>query len=132
MHFLDLIEDMAPDWHARAVCHPDNGHDPDIWFPLTPPGHPGASDRPARRVVVAPAVALCNTCPVKRQCLDAARANGETSGVWGGVDFEGKTKPPVSACGTESGYLRHRRAKEDACKPCRDAHSKANRARRAA
>ena len=32
--------------------------------------------------------AICARCPVRRQCYDRARANGEESGIWGGVNFE--------------------------------------------
>lgn len=88
MKYLDLIDDMAPEWHARALCHPDHGHDPAIWFPDAPNG----SDPNRRKKAIAPAVQICNTCPVKRQCLDAANTNRETAGVWAGVDFEGATK----------------------------------------
>lgn len=35
-----------------------------------------------------------------------------------------------TACGTEIGYARHRRAGEDPCSPCRQAHSEARRDRK--
>lgn len=33
------------------------------------------------------AIALCQTCEVKAQCLTYAQDNGEQFGVWGGYDF---------------------------------------------
>lgn len=33
------------------------------------------------------------------------------------------------SCGTQSGYVRHARLKEDACRPCKDAHAAYNRGR---
>ena len=38
------------------------------------------------------ATRLCRLCPVKPECLAAARANRERFGVFGGRDF---TKPPT-------------------------------------
>lgn len=32
------------------------------------------------------AKALCDACPVKRQCLETALDNGEYHGIWGGAD----------------------------------------------
>lgn len=38
--------------------------------------------------------AVCATCPVRTRaaCLEAAEARGERFGVWGGVDFETRTR----------------------------------------
>lgn len=33
----------------------------------------------------AEALAVCNTCPVRVECLDWALANGDDEGVWGGM-----------------------------------------------
>lgn len=35
--------------------------------------------------------------------------------------------PPLTGCGTRNGYLAHRRAKEDACQPCKDANASGDR-----
>lgn len=122
MHYLDLIDLVTPDWHGRAACHPDNGHDPELWFPQTPAAPPG--ERPARRVVIAPTIAICKRCPVRAQCLAAAKENGETNGIWGGVDFDKpNTREPINRCGTNAGYMVHLRKKEDACDECKKAHA---------
>lgn len=55
-------------WASQAAC---KGSDPELWFPER-----GDSTRPA--------VAICETCPVKSACLDYALRWNITSGVWGG------------------------------------------------
>lgn len=135
MKFLE--ENQGPAWHAKAACNhgpsrdywPDN-HNPDTWHPNTPPGRPGTTGRPTRSDATAAAIAICNTCPVKQQCFEAAVENNETHGIWGGVDFE-RPSPAVAKCGTSSGYNRHLRDKESACDACLSAHRKATRASRA-
>jgi len=89
VNYLDIIDTLAPQWHAKAACHPENGHWPDIWFPEAR----GSVSRPIR---AADAVNICRQCPVRTECLRTAIENGETSGVWGGVDFEGKSKRRVA------------------------------------
>lgn len=37
-----------------------------------------------------------------------------------------RQRAPVAACGTDSGYYRHRRNGETACEPCRMAHTVAS------
>ena len=59
------------EWQRDAVC---NQTDPEAFFP---------ENIEDRRM----AIAICNTCPVKKKCLDYALANEEEFGVWGGVDF---------------------------------------------
>ncbi len=46
----------------------------------------------AEELRVAYAKAICATCPIRAQCLDYARQNGETEGIWGGVDFDEERK----------------------------------------
>ena len=36
---------------------------------------------------VAVAKAICETCPVRTQCLETALSNREEDGVWGGLTF---------------------------------------------
>ena len=38
------------------------------------------------------AIAGCLVCPVRAACAEFADINGETSGIWGGIDFA-KGKP---------------------------------------
>jgi len=59
------------DWQDRAACRD-----------LTPVGF--YSDELDD---VSAAKRLCLTCPVRRECLDAAVANREPAGVWGGHLF---------------------------------------------
>lgn len=118
MKFLDLIDGAAPAWHAKALCHPDYGHDPEIWFPE---GRGGQT----REAAIERAVAICRQCPVRTNCLADADEHRDNSGVWGGTDFEGAPKLGPAACGTESGYAKHRRLKEPTCAECRKAHATA-------
>jgi WhiB family redox-sensing transcriptional regulator len=58
------------DWQDRAACI---GHDPDLWAD-------GLSSR--RR---AQAIAICNGCPVKAECLEFALEQHAKTGIWGGL-----------------------------------------------
>jgi len=64
---LDLFE--RPAWHRSAACR---GAGPDLFFPER-------GDRPAQ------ALAYCEGCPVRPQCLDSALEVASTPGVWGGT-----------------------------------------------
>ena len=61
-------------WQAYAACI---GHPTRLFFP---------ENVAADSARVARAKAVCATCPVTSQCLDAAYANDERFGVWGGLD----------------------------------------------
>ena len=82
----------------RAACR---DADPDLFF------GPGSEWPKARAVRVAKARAYCLACPIRLACLELARANRETYGVWGAVDFETErdqraaqtTRPDVAASG---------------------------------
>jgi WhiB family redox-sensing transcriptional regulator len=65
---LDLFE--RPDWHRQAAC---KGADPDLFFP----------ERGTRRPVQA--LAYCESCPVRQECLASALKVATTTGVWGGT-----------------------------------------------
>jgi WhiB family redox-sensing transcriptional regulator len=41
----------------------------------------------SRRPLIARAVAVCQECTVRKECFNFAKKNGETFGVWGGIDF---------------------------------------------
>ena len=56
------------DWRSAAACR---GADPALFFPVR--GEP-----------VAPARAVCGSCPVADPCLHDALERGERWGVWGG------------------------------------------------
>lgn len=56
-------------WHSHGSCR---GMDPDLFFPLR-----GEPTRDAK--------AVCTGCPVRSECLEAALAQRERYGIWGGV-----------------------------------------------
>ncbi len=68
---LMRLEDNDFQWHDEAAC---KGLPSDTFF--LPIG--GSPQRKAA------AVAVCNTCPVKKRCLDWAINNHVTHGIWGG------------------------------------------------
>ena len=61
-----------PAWHRQAACR---GVDPDLFFP----------ERGSRRYVEA--LAYCQDCPVRQECLASAFEFGErwTMSIWGGT-----------------------------------------------
>jgi WhiB family redox-sensing transcriptional regulator len=82
----------------------------------------------------------CRRCSVRSECLADALETGDTGFRAGTTPAERrsmrrKTPKPVSPFagpehGTEAGYLRHRRADEDACEWCKGAHAVAEQLRR--
>jgi WhiB family transcriptional regulator, redox-sensing transcriptional regulator len=68
-----MIE-YATDWRAAGACL---AVDPDLFFPVAV--GTAASQDTTR------ALQICDSCPVKRQCLEFAMRNGEVSGIWGGT-----------------------------------------------
>jgi WhiB family redox-sensing transcriptional regulator len=62
----------ARSWLARAACH---GEDPELFF--SPEGERG----PEKAAREARAVAVCDRCPVRLDCLAVAPAHG----VYGGM-----------------------------------------------
>lgn len=83
--YLDILHGQYPDWHAHAACHPNHGHDPELWFP---DAHGGAR----REKLSREAIAICKTCPVKNMCLTTAIVDGEQHGIRGGVDLEARAR----------------------------------------
>ena len=67
---------MSTDWHDAAAC---TGSNADLFFPER-----GADQRPAK--------AICARCPVRLGCLEWAIANGEDSGIWGGMNEDDRRK----------------------------------------
>lgn len=61
------VDDL--DWQERALCAQT---DPEAFFP-----EKGGSSADAKKV--------CASCEVRVECLDAALANDERFGIWGGL-----------------------------------------------
>jgi WhiB family redox-sensing transcriptional regulator len=66
-------------WQNQAACRPTEHHpvDPELFFP-----DPEEMDK------IRAAKALCNQCPVRRTCLEAALENTDTHGIRGGLTEE--------------------------------------------
>lgn len=84
-----------PAWQRQAACkdHPD----PDLWFP----------DLRSQNDREQAAKAICKTCPVAGHCLDYARTEQITFGIWGGQTPEerkARRRGPLRH-GTRSCYL---------------------------
>jgi WhiB family transcriptional regulator, redox-sensing transcriptional regulator len=125
--------DITPQpWMQQAAC---TGKTADLFYPER---HDA--------VEVKYAVAICQACPVREQCLAHAIATGEDHGVWGGLTPgqrwdhahgqapRRKGRPPTMkpiVHGTAAGFHRHYAYGEKACQPCLDAHAEYKRPRRA-
>lgn len=64
------------DWQFEGACR---GKDPEMFF------HPDNERGPRRRNRENAAKAICASCPVIQQCREAALANQEPYGIWGGL-----------------------------------------------
>lgn len=64
---LDVEEELR--WQDRALCAQT---DPEAFFP-----EKGGSTREAKRI--------CQSCPVRAECLEYALAHDERFGIWGGL-----------------------------------------------
>lgn len=76
--------DTEARWQDRAAC---KGMDPVIFF-----GPEHAETVKEKREREDAAKAVCNTCPVKHDCLEYALEAREAYGIWGGLtELERKT-----------------------------------------
>ncbi|MGA4669474.1 WhiB family transcriptional regulator [Propionibacteriaceae bacterium Y1923] len=66
---FSTADDGVLAWQEQALCAQT---DPEAFFP-----EKGGSTREAKKV--------CETCTVKRECLEYALANDERFGIWGGL-----------------------------------------------
>ncbi len=64
------------DWQMEGACR---GLDSSVFY------HPDGERGQARERRIAQAKAVCATCPVIRQCAEAAIKSREPYGVWGGL-----------------------------------------------
>lgn len=84
---------------------------------------------------------ICSTCPVLDECREYGILH-EYQGIWGGLSGRERRrlrsergivvitpeaqafKAEVQACGSNHGYLRHKRDGEEVCWRCQDAHER--------
>lgn len=120
-------------WRKDAAC---KDLPTEWWFDLHPKKQ-GKTGRPLWTEEMKRAIAICQECPVKDECLDWALQN-EDYGIWGGTTPTQRKKlragtgmrlvapeiaVTISPCGTPAGYAAHRRRGEVACQACREAHT---------
>lgn len=67
----------SPSWYLNAACA---GQDPELFFPVSPPGVAFVQVQRAKQV--------CAGCPVRSLCLDTALATCADHGIWGGLTEE--------------------------------------------
>lgn len=63
-----------PEWMAEGHCQ---GADPDAWYP--------ERDDPNAPLHAARARRICESCPVREDCLSHALEHNERDGIWGGT-----------------------------------------------
>jgi len=70
LDYAPILEPPAH-WMEQAAC---TGFDPELWFPTTKDeeGHEAA-------------LAVCNACPVRDECLQMALDLRDMHGIWGGL-----------------------------------------------
>ena len=66
---LSAVVPEPTSWQAEAACH---DADAELFFSL----EEGDQQQ---------ALAICASCPVRRECLEHAIAQGEQYGIWGGT-----------------------------------------------
>lgn len=75
-HARSVLPPKPGDWVEHAACV---GHDPELWFP--PPGGRAPQAR-----------AICNACPVQRDCAAYVLLYPQC-GVWGGLTENQRRQP---------------------------------------
>jgi hypothetical protein len=129
------MDDEPAYWRGQAACRPDQGHDPELWFP----------ERNSRDYLekAQQAKTICAACPVQTQCHTYAANAGDVTGIWAGRYYpsrayhyrspmEGVTRKRygLQPCGTKAAYQRHQRRGEPVCDACRLAINRINRINR--
>lgn len=76
LRVVDDVDDGVMAWHEAALCAQT---DPEAFFP-----EKGGSTREAKKV--------CQSCEVRRECLEYALANDERFGIWGGMSERERRK----------------------------------------
>ena len=117
----------STEWFAKAAC---KGLHVDLFHPK--PNHRSITPNRDEQT----AIAVCNGCPVKAECLQYAHDTHTTAGVWGGMTetqrntthpeprkrYGGTQRQPVN-CGTPAGAIAHRKRGQQPCTPCRTARN---------
>lgn len=66
-------------WREHAACQ---GQPVEWWYP----GGPDSTrQKISNRIVDAPGIPICRSCPVRLSCLDHAISTNEPDGIWGGL-----------------------------------------------
>ncbi len=68
----DLIQDVRIDWKSQAACR---GYPDELFFPV------GDTDEEQ----IATALAVCDSCKVREECLSYALESNQRAGIWGGT-----------------------------------------------
>lgn len=77
----DICMTATTEWRAVGACL---GADPELFFPVSMTG---------RAIIqIAEAKAICARCPVRRECLDFARAHEPIDGIWGGTTSQDRQR----------------------------------------
>lgn len=90
-------------WRDEAACQT---HDPEIFY----------ADR-SDVARVAAATAVCRTCPVRGECLQAAMVARETFGIWGGLTSQERSR--LYRRGLRAAQRKQQPVKEKRCSDCR-------------
>lgn len=82
----EVVAGLDHDWQELAVCRPERGHDPAMWF-----------SEDGRKLIdqwmTVEAKRICDQeCPVAEACLDFALDARIEHGIWGGTDPEERAK----------------------------------------
>lgn len=118
------VDAVTNTWRDAAACL---GQPADLWFPdEAAVGSTNTStpiSRHWRKDNADTATAICDTCPVRAECLTTHR--NESYGIFGGLHYEERRawtrlhelgKPFIH--GDEAGAKRHRRNGEEVCPAC--------------
>ena len=68
-------------WRDDAACRDT---DPELFFPVGSTGDAIEETRVA--------IALCQRCPVREQCLEFAMVTNQRDGIWGGASEEDRRR----------------------------------------
>jgi hypothetical protein len=87
-------------WRKHAECQPGNGYPFGLWDTEEAPRtfatrREQRAARIARQAMEKAAKAVCEMCPVRRECLEFSLINDEREGIWGGLNPTERGKTPL-------------------------------------